>query len=81
MRCAHCNAETEEVLETTAKKGEAFRKFEEIMLQSPSGVTLSRTACSESRMHQLSYPSLERKWYGHTSAWVIIWIAESYLKT
>ena len=39
--CPNCSVReklTQEVLETTAKKGEAFRKFEEIMLQSPSGL-------------------------------------------
>lgn len=37
--CPTCSVReklTQEVLETTAKKGEAFRKFEEIMLQFPS---------------------------------------------
>ena len=36
--CAVREKLTQEVLETTAKKGEAFRKFEEIMHQSPSGL-------------------------------------------
>jgi hypothetical protein len=39
--CQSCSVReklTQEVLETTAKKSEAFRKFEEIMHQSPSGL-------------------------------------------
>jgi len=81
--CPGCSVRerlTQEVLETTAHKVEAFGKFEAIMLQTPSGLP-HPDGVQRIENASVSYLSLGRKWRGPTSDWAIIWIAGSCPKT